>query len=46
MGVGKKRKEEKETNHKKLLKIENKQGLWKEVGGQRARWVMGIRMAH
>ena len=39
MGQG----EKKETNHKRLLKTENKQGCWREVGGGCAKCVMGIK---
>ena len=42
MGWGKE-KQERETSHKWFLRAENKQGCWREVGGERARWVMGIK---
>ena len=35
--------EERETNHKRLLMIENKLWVEREVGGRWARWVMGIK---
>lgn len=43
MGRGKRKKGRRETNHNRLLTIENKQGWRKEMGGGWARWVMGIK---
>ena len=43
MGRGKRKKGEREINHKRLLTTGNKQGSWRELGGGWAKWVMGIK---
>ena len=45
MNIGEGKIKERETNHKRLLTVENKLRVdGGEVGGRRAKWVLGIKV--